>query len=211
MKTSLAYLPEAKQTQLGAMAALFRERVPLGLLVLFGSHARGDWVDDPETGYQSDFDLLAVVHDAKLAADRAFWRPLEDAFRATTGRTPLTLIVHDVKFLNHEIRIGQYFFADIVNEGVSLYNGRHFTLARPKALNQAERLALGEQNFAYWFASAGEFLRGARYYAGRGKLSHAAFLLHQAAGRYYHAAALVLTGYRARAHDLEKLSQQAAE
>jgi uncharacterized protein len=155
--------------------------------------------------------VLAVVHDAKLAADRAFWRPLEDAFRAAAGRTSVTLIVHDVKFLNHEIRVGQYFFADVVNEGVALYDGRHFTLARPKALNQAERLALGEQNFADWFASASEFIRGARYYAGRGQLSHAAFLLHQAAERYYHSAALVLTGDKDRSHDLEQLSQQAAE
>jgi uncharacterized protein len=180
-------------------------------LVLFGSHARGDWVVDDETGYQSDFDLLAVTHDPKQAADVGLWRELEGRMREAAGATPVTLIVHDVKFVNHEVRVGQYFFADVINEGVALYDSRHFTLARPKALNKEERLALGEQNFAYWFASAGEFVRGARYYAGRGQLCHAAFSMHQAAERYYHAAALVLTGYKDRTHDLEKLSKQAAE
>ncbi|HEU4409807.1 MAG TPA: nucleotidyltransferase domain-containing protein, partial [Polyangiaceae bacterium] len=61
MKTSLDHLPDGKRAKLAALVDLFREAAPLGLLVLFGSHARGDWVDDPQTGYQSDFDLLAVV------------------------------------------------------------------------------------------------------------------------------------------------------
>ncbi len=211
MKTSLDHLPDDKRARLAAVADFFREAVPLGLLVLFGSHARGDWVDDEETGYRSDFDLLAVTHDATLAADFLFWRELERRFREVAGATPVTLIVHDVKFINQEIRVGQYFFADIVNEGVALYDARHVTLARPKALNREERLAIGEQNFAYWFASASEFVRGARYYAGRAQLGHAAFSLHQAAERYYHAASLVLTGYKDRTHDLEKLDVKAAE
>jgi uncharacterized protein len=210
MKTSLEHLPEAKRARLGAIADLFRARVPLGLLVLFGSHARGDWVEDPETGYQSDFDLLAVVRDEAQANDVGFWPELEGAMRAAAGATPVTLIVHDVKFVNREIRVGQYFFADIVNEGVLLYDGRDFTLARPKALNQAERLAIGEQNYRYWFDSASDFWRGCRYYAGRDRLNHAAFLLHQATERYYHAALLVFTGYKEHTHDIEALGAKAA-
>jgi uncharacterized protein len=211
MKTSLDHLPDDKRAKLDAIAALFRERVPLGLLVLFGSHARGDWVVDEDTGYQSDFDLLAVTHDPALAEDLLFWRSLEARFREIATPTPVTLIVHDVRFVNREIRIGQYFFADVVNEGVALYDARHVSLARPKALNHQERLTLGEQNFAYWFESASEFFRGSRYYGGRSLLNHAAFLLHQAAERYYHAAALVLTGYKQRSHDLEALGKSAAE
>ncbi|HEU4403948.1 MAG TPA: HEPN domain-containing protein [Polyangiaceae bacterium] len=211
MKTSLEHLPDDKRAQLRALAALFRERVPLGLLVLFGSHARGDWVDDPLTGYQSDFDLLAVTHDPKQAADVGFWRELEARFREAASPTPVTLIVHDVTFVNREIRIGQYFFADIAKEGVALYDARHVTLATPKALTPAERLDVGQKNFAHWFASASGFFHGCRDFIGRGLLSHAAFLLHQAAERYYHAAALVLTGYKQRSHDLEALGTSAAE
>ena len=29
------------------------------MIILFGSHARGDWVEDMETGYRSDWDLRA--------------------------------------------------------------------------------------------------------------------------------------------------------
>jgi uncharacterized protein len=211
MKTSLDHLPEPKRAKLDALVAIFREALPKGLLVLFGSHARGDWVDDDETGYQSDFDLLAVVRDPKQAGDAGLFRGLEARLREAAAPTLVTLIAHDLKFINHEIRMGQYFFGDIANEGVLLYAGEKLDFAKPKALNARERLQLGEHNYGYWFDSASEFFRGSRYYGGRGLLSHAAFLLHQAAERYYHAASLVLSGYKDRTHDLEKLAQKAAE
>jgi uncharacterized protein len=211
MKTSLDHLPEPKRAKLAALVAIFREALPKGLLVLFGSHARGDWVDDEETGYQSDFDLLAVVRDPKQAGDGVLFRGLEARLREAVAPTLVTLIAHDLKFVNHEIRMGQYFFGDIANEGVLLYAGEKLDFAKPKALNARERLSLGEHNFTYWFESASGFFRGCRYHESRGELSHAAFSLHQAAERYYHAASLVLSGYKDRTHDLEKLAQKAAE
>ncbi|HEU4405080.1 MAG TPA: nucleotidyltransferase domain-containing protein, partial [Polyangiaceae bacterium] len=186
MKTSLDHLPEGKRVKLAALVDLFREAAPLGLLVLFGSHARGDWVDDPQTGYQSDFDLLAVVREPAQANDGAFWLALEARLREVAAPSPVTLIAHDIKFLNREIRMGQYFFADIANEGVLLYAGEKLDFATPKSLNPKERLSVGEYNYGHWFHSASLFFRGCRYYAGLGELSHAAFLLHQAAERYFH-------------------------
>jgi HEPN domain-containing protein len=181
------------------------------MLILFGSHARGDWVHDAESGYRSDFDVLAIVETDKQAKDLALWHELERRAREVAGETPVTLIVHDIKFVNHEIRIGQYFFGDIVNEGVLLFNSRRMQLAKPKALNAPERLALAERNFRNWFDSASGFWRGCRYYASTDLLKHAAFLLHQAAERYYHAALLVFTGYKQRTHDIEVLGRLAGE
>jgi predicted nucleotidyltransferase len=36
-------------------------------IILYGSYARGGWVDEPHTakGYQSDFDLLIIVSDKR--------------------------------------------------------------------------------------------------------------------------------------------------
>ena len=83
-------------------------------------------------------------------------RDLEQAFRAVVAPTPVTLIAHDLKFVNREIRMGQYFFSDIANQGILLYAGERLDFAKPKALNDRERLALGEHNFGYWFHSASE-------------------------------------------------------
>jgi predicted nucleotidyltransferase/HEPN domain-containing protein len=211
MKTSIEHLPETKQAILCDIASIFREGAPIEMLLLFGSHARGDWVEDPETKYASDFDLLAVVASEKIAADVTLWHEMERRAREVAGKTPVTLIVHDIKFVNHEIRIGQYFFADIVNEGVLLFDSRRVQLARPKALNAHERLALAEQNFRNWFDSASGFWRVCRYCASMNLLKHAAFLLHQATERYYHAALLVFTGYKQRTHDIEALGKLAGE
>ena len=211
MKTTLDHLPETKRAQLRDIVAIFRETAPIEMLILFGSHARGDWVEDPETNYASDYDVLAVVASDKLAADVSLWHEMERRAREVAGKTPVTLIVHDIKFVNHEIRIGQYFFADIVNEGVLLFDSRRLQLAKPKALNARERLALAEQNFRNWFDSASGFWRVCRYCASMDLLKHAAFLLHQATERYYHAALLVFTGYKQRTHDIQALGKLAGE
>src|SRR5262249_48643453 len=117
MKTSIDHLPEDKQAQLRAIAELFGECAAVDKLILFGSFARGDWVEDEETGYVSDFDLCAVVDDEKQVVDLAMWGELERRTRVIAGRTSVTLIVHDIKFINREIRIGQYFWSDVANEG----------------------------------------------------------------------------------------------
>jgi HEPN domain-containing protein len=84
-------------------------------------------------------------------------------------------------------------------------------LAKPKALNAQERLALAERNFSAWFDSASTFWRTSIYLRTQQRLKESAFLLHQATERYYHAAILVFTGYKQRTHDIELLGVQAGE
>jgi len=208
MKTGLDHLPVHKREQIAAIAELIQASAPVHMIILFGSYARGDWVEDLAQAYFSDFDLMVVVESEELARDDAHWSQVADKARPIGGRVPVTLIVHDIKELNQEIRTGQYFFSDVVNEGVLLYDSRRFMLARPKAQTPAERLELGLRNFNYWFQSASEFWRGAGYYAARGMGPHAAFLLHQATERYYHAVLLVFTGYKPKTHDIEALAKQ---
>jgi HEPN domain-containing protein len=92
-----------------------------------------------------------------------------------------------------------------------LFDRRRFSLAKPKALNAQERLALAERNFAAWFDSASTFWRTSVYLRAQPRLKESAFLLHQATERYYHAAILVFTGYKQRTHDIELLGVQAGE
>src|SRR5262249_12994467 len=110
----------------------------------------------------------------------------------------------------HELRLGQYFFIDILREGVLLYNSRRYQLASPKALTPIDRLKLGLVNFRYWFGSANEFWGTARYSAAREQRPQAAFLLHQAVERYYAATLLVFTGYKPKSHNIEELANQGA-
>ena len=46
MKTALDHIPEQKQQELQRAIEIIRETVDLDMLILFGSYARGDWVED---------------------------------------------------------------------------------------------------------------------------------------------------------------------
>src|SRR6187397_1099818 len=123
MKSSLDHLPEKKRRKLAAMAEKIRAEAPdAEMIVLFGSHARGDWVEDPETGYRSDYDLLVVVESPEVAENRSLWARVEAAVRPIAEPSPLSLIVHDMRELNQQIRRGQFFFAEIWEQGVVLFD-----------------------------------------------------------------------------------------
>ena len=81
MKSGLEHLPEAKRRELERVVEIlfsefeaaiaggkaeFKRQGQILKVILFGSYARGDWVDDPVGGYVSDYDLLVVVNDEKL-------------------------------------------------------------------------------------------------------------------------------------------------
>jgi HEPN domain-containing protein/predicted nucleotidyltransferase len=177
------------------------------MVVLFGSHARGDWVEDPETGYRSDYDLLVVVENPEVAENHSLWARVREALSPLASPSTVTLIVHDVRELNQEIRRGQFFFAELWEQGVVLYDEKRFILARPKATTAEERKALAQEYFDHWYTTAGQFFTNYQDNAARGWNPIAAFQLHQAAERYFASMLLVFTGTKPTTHDLEKLSE----
>ena len=79
MKSSLDHLPTSKQRELKKVEDILLEEFEDALsdakaawkkkgrvlkIILFGSYARGGWVDEANVGkgYRSDYDLLVVVH-----------------------------------------------------------------------------------------------------------------------------------------------------
>jgi len=61
MKTGLDHLPPQKRELITAIAELVTT-ARVEMVILFGSYARGDWVEDPLTGYVSDIDVRSVSH-----------------------------------------------------------------------------------------------------------------------------------------------------
>lgn len=66
-------------------------------IILFGSYARGDWVDDAIGRYHSDYDLLVVVDHEDLTDVAEFWaktedRLLEELSAGKALRTPVSVI-----------------------------------------------------------------------------------------------------------------------
>ena len=66
MTKLLQHLPKEKQKELKKIIEIICKHPEVGMVILFGSYARGDWVeeyedDDIHFKYQSDFDLL-IIH-----------------------------------------------------------------------------------------------------------------------------------------------------
>ena len=205
---TLDHLPPEVQEMVRAVARAVVEAAPVEMLILFGSFARGTFQDDQETGYKSDLDLLAVADDEKTANDVGLWNAAAERAQPIAGEVRVDLIVHDRRYLNDQIRLGAYFFVDILREGVLLHDSRRFQLAQPKALTRPEMLELGQQNFAYWFESANVFFNQSRELTAQAHRAEAAFMLHQAAERYSHALLLVFTAYKPKTHDLTDLGER---
>jgi hypothetical protein len=75
----VAHLPVVKQRQLCAITRIIRATADVERVVLFGSHARGDWVEDRASGYLSDFDVRSVSHKwRKCQGLGAGWKGEED-------------------------------------------------------------------------------------------------------------------------------------
>ncbi len=231
MRTDLDHLPASKQRELERVVRVLFEEFEAALksatqpwkkqgrilkLVLYGSYARGDWVEDPVGGYVSDYDILVVVNDERLTDVVDYWSAAEDRLMreitiAGTLSAPVSFIVHSLTDVNQQLEKGRPFFVDIVRQGIGLYEAEGFAFAAPRELPEEEARAEADVYFQKWFPAACEFLGTAKYAAEKGWNNRAAFLLHQATEQAYHCALLVLTLYSPKSHKLNFLRSQAEQ
>ncbi|MCK4982527.1 MAG: HEPN domain-containing protein [Victivallaceae bacterium] len=215
MKKSLAHLPLNKKQELKRLKSIILATAPeTEFIILFGSHARGDWVDDEYVedyitySYKSDFDILAITSDKKSADKESPWMKIENEYYgAFHDRTSVDIIRHHIQEVNGKLKEGHYFFSDIKKEGVLLYNSGKYKLERRRTIDPARRLEIAVDDFEQWFESANDFLWGYQQYLKSRKYKIAAFELHQATERFYGAAILVVSGYKPKTHNIEKLGK----
>jgi len=218
-------LPGAKRRELEHVVEIIREGFARAIrhrtqprfrdghilkIILFGSYARGDWVEDPVGRYFSDYDILVVVDHEDLTDIPEFWSKTEDRLlkELTEGRalrTQVSLIYHSLDDVNEKLRLGRYFFMDILRDGILLHEEPGHPFVEPKQLTSAEALRETRDYFEEWFESAGGFIRNAGYAVKDDDRKLAAFLFHQATERLYHCIFLVRTLYSPKTHNLNRL------
>ena len=210
-------MPQRKRGEIARITGIIRQTVPQAeMIILFGSYARGDWVEDVTVEgnttyeYSSDFDILAIVKSKALADNLDLWYQLEDEAGKLPVQTPVKIIAHEINFVNNKLKKGQYFFSDIKKEGIILYDSKKFELAEPKELTPKERLGQAKADFKQWFESANDFVDIFEYTFNKKKYKKAAFMLHQAAEAFYGTVLLVYTNYKPKTHDLDTLRRLAA-
>jgi len=216
MKTSLEILPKDKQEELRHVVEIIREEFKPEMIILFGSHARGNWVEDAYIGedgnyykYRSDFDIYVLMHNHDDARKVNRRKGLRDKLRAEI-RTPVQIISDSLHYFNSCLKEGRYFFTDIKEEGILLYDSGKIKLAEPRKLTLEQQIKMAEEYFQEWFESANDFFDQFQYAFSHGKYKIAAFLLHQTVERYYSTVLLVLTNYKPKGHDTDEYGILAA-
>jgi len=211
-------LPPHKKQELDTIRELILSHgnVLVHFIILFGSYARGNWVEDTyvEEGitytYQSDFDLLVIIDNCDIRKQQKIERYLSHLINDTHSiRTPASLIVHDMKTVNHHLSQRQYFFSDIKREGLKLYDSGEQKLARLKKLQPKVRYQLAVENFDYWYNEAKSSYKFFQFGLVEQENNKAAFNLHQLVESLYHAIFLVYTHYKPKIHDLDRLKKLA--
>jgi HEPN domain-containing protein/predicted nucleotidyltransferase len=212
MKKSLAHLPENKRDELKTLKTLIVEKIDAEFVILFGSYARGDWVEDKYVGkdgilydYMSDFDILIVVKDLPKYEYKGYRKRIKNKARRAGVHTRISIIMHSVEEFEGAVTRGQYFFADIIKEGILLHSSERFSLPVTRKPNPKERKNRAEKDFKDWFESAKEFFIDFENAFNRESYKNSVFNLHQATERFYHTVLLVFTGYKPKLHDLEEL------
>ncbi|CAN5360803.1 nucleotidyltransferase and HEPN domain-containing protein [soil metagenome] len=231
MRDTLDHLPTSKQRELAhVVRVLFEEfaeataratqawkkKGRILKVVLYGSYGRGDWVDDPVGGYQSDYDILVVVTDDRLTDVVDYWSAADDRLMRDVTinnalSAPVNFIVHSLKDVNKQLEQGRPFFIDIVEQGVVLYEAEGFPFAAPVKLPRVKARAEAQKYYDEWFNSAVGFEQQAIFASQNGREKIAAFEFHQAAERFYHCALLVLTLYSPKSHKLNFLRSHCEE
>jgi predicted nucleotidyltransferase/HEPN domain-containing protein len=218
MKTELSYLPRHKVQELEQIKTLIRQDTsyPAKMIILFGSYARGEWVEDvyEEDGityeYRSDFDLLVIVPPLSSFIQSRLARQWEEQLSQNPHiDTPISIIAHDAEFINQQLMKHQYFFSDIQREGVLLFDTQQVSLMTPKTLSVANRYECAVDDFAYWFQSAKHFYNNFEFNLRKSTFSIAAFELHQCTERLYNTILLVFTHYKPKVHALDILRKLA--
>jgi uncharacterized protein len=222
MNMNLDHLPVSRQENLTHIVAVLRDEVEkvtgfatgkkkngkILKIILFGSHATGKWVNDPAHGYVSDYDILVIVNRRVLVEEYKIWHTAEDRI-ALRVREPLNILVHTLEEVNDALIKGQYFFTDIRQEGIVLYETDRRELSEAGNLTKEEYKAIAEKHYQHWCKKANGFYDGYEFYFNKNDYSLAAFSLHQAAERYYACLLLVLTNYKPNTHNLKQLNSLA--
>ncbi len=231
MKTDLDHLPGSKQRDLERIVEIlfaeFEDATSLATqkwkkqgrilkVILYGSHARGDWVADPVGGYYSDYDILVVVNDDRLTDPIDYWYKAEDQFLrdyAITKRlsAEVGLIVHSLKDVNFQLSRGRPFFIDIIRDGIVLYELGTQSFDAPQPLSPEIAHEEAQLSFHKWFKSATGFLDLAKSAIEKDLSNHAAFLLHQAAEHFYHTVLHVITLYSPKSHKIKFLRDRSED
>ena len=125
--------------------------------------------------------------------------------------TLVRIIPRDIEFVNFKLRHGQYFFTEICEQGIILYDSGEVELSDRKELNPAETKQNAQEYLDDVFHKAKEFYIDFDNAFKRESYKNAAFHLHQATEHASKAVLLIFGGECPQEHHLDILGDLAID
>ena len=174
MKTSLTHLSENKQYEIRRIVDIIQEVVSPEKIILFGSHAKGTQVEhryQTKDGiiheYISDYDFLVVTQDNP---EKTYVQESKIMDRVDHFNPPVNLEIHEIDYINEGLAWGQYFFADIVKEGILLFDSGKVNFVETRVLTVSEERKKASDYFDIWYPESQGFLKVATFCLSEGDL-----------------------------------------
>lgn len=217
VSSSIEHFPKQTQEELNTLLKLVKHYVPrCQMIVLYGSYARGGYVLWDEkvefgirTSYQSDYDILVIISKSniKFTEDNLRNKVVPKYHKAFAHRRHASpqFIVEYVNTLNNELERSQYFFTEIIKEGIKIYDNKIFKLAKPRELLFREIKEFATKEFGRVYPNGCNLLQNCYFSFEREMYTECAFITHQVCERFYNAIGLVFTNYRPKNHKLDEL------
>lgn len=205
------------------------------MIILYGSYATGKYVEYDSrvefgirTTYMSDYDILVVTSGAK---DKEVGQKLDNieaiyyknhsisdmlyvsetdtmetvSTRNTDKQTPVQFINEDIKKLNKDISDGRYFYTQIKDEGILLYDSGKYKIERRRKLRFEEIRKQAEEYYEEKIKKAVLFHDQTKFMYDKKEYPMASFNLHQTFENLFYAVRLVYTLENNKMHNLVKL------
>lgn len=218
MKTSIKYLPKARQEELNFLTELICANVKnCEKIILFGSYARDAYVFYDETltkrgsveTYQSDYDIFVVVSGRYVKyRDNIMERKVVGAYDKRYSMSihpPVSIMVEELDKLNKYIDKQRYFYMDLLSEGILLYDSGKIELNRPKPLTYSEIKEITMEEYGIDFKKSEEFYYATGVMYDKEYYNLAAFMLHQTCENLFRCVSLAFVNKSPKCHRLEKL------
>lgn len=216
MKTEIDFLPYRKQKDLRQLVGLIREEVEdVVMIILFGSYAKNAYVECDQrcefgvnTLYISDYDLLVITKKRFGVRRGTVLDHVNERFMVDKNskfQTHPQIINENISHVNDCLSEGRYFYVDVVNQGIMLYNSGEYELATPRDLNYPDINRIAQEYYDHKFTEATRFCETALFGISKGWINMAAFLLHQSTEYFLKTITLVYILYGDKEHELKFL------
>lgn len=204
-------LPAHKLKEIEAIKEVVTEFVNPDMIILYGSYARGEFKDQVyiKDGiryfYISDYDLIIVTNKTNIKE----YELANELEKRISARPDINFFMYDIKYLNQELKTGNFFFVPVYFEGVLLYDNGKSKLTIPQPLSIEQIRENITKYYKFWIGNTNRFYK--HYIVdfedlmiGESRSGLTLWFLFQTIESIYSTLQLVFMGIKPKLHNLYK-------